>query len=518
MWTERIFERVDPRHEVNPNPFLAQQPIIHNGSVVNGNGPIEITTPCQQWAPAITFPFERTAFQPVDDRRSLVVRVEAVVRNGRVGVGCVKPDHSTFTSPEIESTAGDGRTTFDMLVEEDAECIGLVFRNAAENIESRIVVHGIRTYRIDPRSYSDFLEIATLDNEVPSHRFPGVPIPDPMLECDRVYSILLTHTSRNWEWARCTRARFAERYSDPNRLRDLPPFESLLPYRGHQLYSGALTMLDLAMGTDGSELILRRCIDSRFKLQHANYVGGRLVLCFEDFLCVIGPEDPANRIDLRPGSESRIEDNWFGGLHTVFPVDDATCIVSSSAADAVLWVNVESRKVVKRWRLPADIYGFNYELTPDMSVVDHNIHNDLQLGHLNSAYPDGDGGCYISTLVQGDIGHVDQHGGYSLLERGYLGCHGVRLSQEKDYLYFSDSCTGCLMRLYPGEKASPLYRVDSQWLHDAEQVQGHLFWLCLGDKNETVLVDVSTGYEFGRVALHNRGANVQFVASLRKDT
>jgi hypothetical protein len=240
------------------------------------------------------------------------------------------------------------------------------------------------------------------------------------------------------------------------------------------------------------------------------------VLCFEDFLAVISDiERSVADVDLRPGSEWRIDDNWFGGLHTVFAVNDDVCIVSSAGADAVLWVDLSARRVIRRWRLPAQLYGVNYELSPDMSVADHYIHNDIQLGHLNCAYPDGRGGCFISTLIQGDIGHVDQAGNYSLLDRGYVGCHGVRLAHNGRDLYFADSCSGRLMRIEPGRRAGEVTRVDSKWLHDVEQVDVNLFWFCLGDKNEAALIDVTHDRELGRFAFGNRGADVQFASIVR---
>jgi hypothetical protein len=513
MWADRIFDDANPNQEMRPSPFELTQPVIHNESSVVGTGPVEITTPSQQWAFAVTFPFRLGASMSVADRGPLLVRVEAAVQSGRVGVGCLKPDLRSYTTPEIHSAAGDGRTTFDILVEPGTDCDCLVFRNTADGeIRSRVIVRSIRTFEIESTRYSDLIEIdSAVYNDGARHRTPGA-----QTAHAQVYSVLLTHSSRNWDWAQCTRARLIERYSDPNRLRDLPPFETLSSQQSHHLYSGGLTLLDLAIGGEATHTIARQCIDSRFKIQHATYVGKHLVLCFEDFLCVVGSEEPVNRIDLRPGSDCRIDDNWFGGLHTVFPVDDHTCIVSSSAADAVLWTNVESRKVIRRWRLPANVYGVNYELTPDMSVADHFIPNDMQLAHLNCAYPDAEDGCYISTLIQGDIGHVDRYGNYSLMDRGHVGCHGVRLSHGGDYVYFTDSCNGRLMRICPGEKAEQMQRVESRWLHDAEQVEGDLYWFCLGDKNEGVVVDVATHHELGRFPFHTRGANVQFATTMRK--
>jgi hypothetical protein len=73
------------------------------------------------------------------------------------------------------------------------------------------------------------------------------------------------------------------------------------------------------------------------------------------------------------------------------------------------------------------------------------------------------------------------------------------------------------MRLNPGGGATEMHRVDSQWLHDTEQVEGDLYWFCLGDKNEAVLVDVENHRELGRFAFDSRGENVQFVTTQRKD-
>jgi hypothetical protein len=77
----------------------------------------------------------------------------------------------------------------------------------------------------------------------------------------------------------------------------------------------------LAVDGGGARILARRSIDSPFKIQHATLTGARLVLCFESFLAVLPtPDAPLENVDLRPGSPWRIDDNWFSGLHTVFPV------------------------------------------------------------------------------------------------------------------------------------------------------------------------------------------------------
>ena len=71
------------------------------------------------------------------------------------------------------------------------------------------------------------------------------------------------------------------------------------------------------------------------------------------------------------------------------------------------------------------------------------------------------------------------------------------------------------MGVEPGGGACPLWDSGSRWLHDVRQLDAELYLLCLGDKNEIALVDLSTGQERGRFALDARGVNVQFVSFVR---
>jgi hypothetical protein len=539
MWTDRIVGGLVLKEELSPGAFELSSVVIHNDTVVRRNGSLDITTPRAQWAFAVTFPFQPHAGEAGCAGMWLLVRIDGTVKSGRIGIGCVTADLRTYVSPELERTAEDGDTVIDLIVEPagGAGPGSLVLRNTAGGgASSRVLVRGIRSYKIDQPRSPDLIQTegsvvvnlacatasaagpAEVDGQSGNERAAAPEVAVRHQAPSRRFRVLLTHTSRGWDRTRCTREYLVQRYADPHRLRNLPRFEDLAPHRDHELYNGGVTLLELSIEGSAVDLIARRCIDSRFKVQHASVVGRRLVLCFEDFLAVIPDiERSVADVDLRPGSEWRIDDNWFGGLHTVFAVNDDVCIVSSAGADAVLWVDLSARRVIRRWRLPAQLYGVNYELSPDMSVTDHYIHNDIQLGHLNCAYPDGRGGCFISTLIQGDIGHVDGDGRYSLLDRGYVGCHGVRLAQNGRDLYFADSCSGRLMRIAPGRRAGQVMCVESQWLHDVEQVDVDLFWFCLGDKNQAALVDVTHNRELGRFAFGNRGAEVQFASIVRPD-
>jgi hypothetical protein len=516
-------DEVARREEVVPGAFALADAVIHNQSLVVGIGPMDITTPAGQWAYAVTFPGRPEAFHSAGTGL-LCVTVDAEVISGRVGFGCVAPDQRTYVSVETYRTPEDLETVFEVVIDDPGGdgCSWFVVRNTAEgDSQSRVIIHSIRTFRRGTTGVSHLVEAEP--PVIPQVGFPQeAQHPRDAGErrgigSIRRFQLFLTHTSRTWDETKCSREFLARRAADPARLQNLPLFEELPPCQSN-LYSGGLTVLELALDQGGVQAAARRCIDSRFKIQHASLVGSRLVLCFENFLAVLpSAYEPIESIDLNPGSPWRIDDPWFGGLHTVFPVTGDVCIVSSSGADAVLWVDLVARKVIRRWRLPAEIYGSNYDLTPAMSVADHYIHNDIQLGHLNCAYPDGRGGCYVSTLFQGDIGHVDSNGRYALLARGQVGCHGVRLARNGRDLYFADSCGGRLMRVKPNGGAIELWDTGSRWLHDVEQVDAELYVCCLGDKNEITLVDLGEGKEIGRFTLDSRGVNVQFTTIIPTD-
>lgn len=73
------------------------------------------------------------------------------------------------------------------------------------------------------------------------------------------------------------------------------------------------------------------------------------------------------------------------------------------------------------------------------------------------------------------------------------------------------------MRIHPDSGPVELWDAGSQWLHDVGQVDDDLYLLCLGDKNQIALVDLSAGKERGRFALDCRGVNVQFVRIIQSD-
>jgi hypothetical protein len=290
-----------PQQEIVPGAFTLSDVERHNQSVVSGSGPIDITTPPDQWAYAATFPFRRPEGSGAAGK-VLLVRVEVEVHGGRIGIGCVARDLRTYVDAEIDCTPEDGPTVLELPLgcPDSHECGWLVVRNTAEgNRRSHATVRSIRTFPTVASRIPDLVEAEA--RPIPSVGPPHATRGGSRCGTIRKFQVVLTHTSRDWDWTRCSREDLIRRYADPKRLLDLPPFEELPPPPMH-LYSGGLSILELAVDGDGAHIVARRLIDSHFKIQHATLAGARLVLCFESFLAVLPAAGaPLENVDLRPG-------------------------------------------------------------------------------------------------------------------------------------------------------------------------------------------------------------------------
>ena len=220
------------REELLPGAFALSDAVIHNQSVVTGSGPMDITTPADQWAFAVSFPLRSEACGRAG-KELLCVTVEAEVKSGRIGIGCVAPDYSTYVSTESDRTPRDGNTVYDVFIERPRGdgCGWLVVRNTAEGgAPSRVVIRSIRTFRTGATRIPDLVEVETPDiPEVPLETASGSGNSALDDARTRRFQLLLTHTSRSWDWTRCSRDFIAQRAADPNRLRNLPLFETLPP-------------------------------------------------------------------------------------------------------------------------------------------------------------------------------------------------------------------------------------------------------------------------------------------------
>ncbi|MEM7356813.1 MAG: hypothetical protein AAF657_38720 [Acidobacteriota bacterium] len=310
-------------------------------------------------------------------------------------------------------------------------------------------------------------------------------------------TLLLTHSSRRVDLERCSVDFLKRRFAAPERLRDRPPFESLPPCR--QIYSGALSFFRV-YGEGGT---VRRveplgCIKHRDKIQHAVLIDDRtLWVGFEHRLEVWRLDRSIlrlRRVKQRYTVTQRIEHPHLAALHTVEALGPRRAMLSCSASDAVLVVDVETGRVQRSLRLPAELYGEGFALKPERDLRQHYIPDDLQTTHVNAAFPIDTGRrIVVSTLIQGAIGTFElASGAYRELTRGFVGCHGAR-ADAAGCIYFTDSPRGALMALAADGTTTQRYKVESRWLHDSLQILGSIYAFALSDTNELLIVDIDSG-------------------------
>lgn len=315
-------------------------------------------------------------------------------------------------------------------------------------------------------------------------------------------TLILSHSSRRVDRQRCSADFLSRRFASSHRLRDLPPFESLPPAR--QIYSGALSFFRV-LGEPGKVLGIEPLgsVKHRDKIQHAVLIDDRtLWVGFEHRLEVwrlAASILSCERLSRRYTVTERIEHPHLAALHTVEPLGPRRAVLSCSAADAVLVVDVETGRVERTLRLPAALYGQGYELTAKMDLRRHYVNDDLQTTHVNAAAPvDGGRRIVVSTLIPGAVGVFDlASGAYEELARGFVGCHGARTDAGGDF-YFTDSTGGALLSLHPDGTTSRRHAVASRWLHDSIQIAGSVYAFALSDTNELQVVDVDSGLQLYR--------------------
>jgi hypothetical protein len=175
-------------------------------------------------------------------------------------------------------------------------------------------------------------------------------------------------------------------------------------------------------------------------------------------------------------------------------------------------VDVAARRATNAFRLPEAHYGRNYDLARTDDVRANYVTNDLQLTHVNAAWPAAEG-VYVSTLIHGAIGRFSWDGAYAEIVRGYWGAHGVRKVDERT-LVFADSCLGCACLLdLPSGRVRSRIDFDSRWLHDVETTDGRHFFAAVGDRNVLALYDAEVGRVVAEWPMSEFGAGVQFLSA-----
>jgi hypothetical protein len=475
--------------------LISRAPLdIHNAARRTGES-LEFESDPPQWGYSVSFPID-IPVEP-DARLQPLVVLAVRVDDGAIGVGILDGDWSGFVTPE-HSLVAPQSARIELRLASGGVRVHLMLRNVFERGPSRFTVLGVT------------LQFIARDGALLTRK-PIPPIESVARDIPRalgVFDILVSHTSRHWVREQCDREYLRQRWAKPGRLDFLDPFDTLPRHAAP--YFGLLSVFRIELSRRGaSGRMLHHYVSSQ-KVVHAAVMGTKIIVAFDDSVAIF--DRPGDRIDLDPDSGRCLADPWFGGLHTAIPVDDTTCLLSSSAADAVLWLDTFSGSVVRRWRLPSDRYGSNYRLDATTRLSEHYIPNDFQLGHLNCAAPDGQGGAFVSVLGQGDIAHVSASGGFELMATGFVGCHSIRFAAQQDLLYFCDSCSGRLMRVEGPQRVAPLFETGSLWLHDAVHLTADLFVMTVADRNGLVLADVKRGNALAEWDFSAAVGTVQFLS------
>lgn len=294
-------------------------------------------------------------------------------------------------------------------------------------------------------------------------------------------TLALTHSSRRTNLDRCSAEFLSRRFGDPARLERLPPFASLPP--PELLYSGAVSLFQVR--EEEGRIRLRRIgtFKDREKIQHVALVG--------DAELLVGYEHRVERWRLPDRRIRRYEHPHLAGLHTVAPLDGGRVLLSCASSDAVLILELESGEIERTLRMPAELYGRNYDLSAHTDLRRNFIGDEQQTTHVNAAHPTADERrAVVSTLIQGAIGIFDlDTGNYEEIARGFVGCHGARVNDEGK-IYFADSAAGHLVFLDSRGQVTRRFDAGSRWLHDVQQIAGSVYAFALADANELLVWDI----------------------------
>ena len=311
----------------------------------------------------------------------------------------------------------------------------------------------------------------------------------------------IVHSDRPVEFDQCELNYLTRRYESISRLNDLPRFDSLSPAAEHNCYRGSVSLWKFNQGELSKPVLAAHLRPNGYKPQHVVWHDDRLwVLATE---CVYVYDRHFQHI-------ATISDPWMAGGHTIVPTGEGMMLTTWSASDSVIIIDVKSMSVRHVLRLPEVLYGRNYPLQREDNVIDHYIHNDLQLTHINAAWPDCEG-ILVSLLIPGAIGRFNSAGEYQEITRGFVGCHGVRVD-HRGQIYYCDSCMGTINFIDREGRLSHRLDCNSRWLHDALEIKSGIFATAVADRNTVEIVDLSTLETITRIDGSELGESVQFLS------
>ena len=140
---EGVHEMTGARVRLLEDLFSPRRRALHYGVAEERDRKLFISTAPEQWSYTVSFPKADSGHAA--SGRYLVL-VDVLVEQGRIGVGVLAPDGSTFLR-EQEVGAEDGPVTVEFRAYELADCQSLIIRNVQVGGQrSRAVLEAIRVY------------------------------------------------------------------------------------------------------------------------------------------------------------------------------------------------------------------------------------------------------------------------------------------------------------------------------------------------------------------------------------
>lgn len=120
---------------------------VCNNSRVSGSGPVSVLTRPEQLSYALVFPIREKARRMIAPMTEIMVRMEAVVETGKIGIGIVSSDLSTYLLPEIQYDASQRTVDCEIVISHLPPDSALVVRNTAgDRVVSKAVIRSLATF------------------------------------------------------------------------------------------------------------------------------------------------------------------------------------------------------------------------------------------------------------------------------------------------------------------------------------------------------------------------------------
>lgn len=309
--------------------------------------------------------------------------------------------------------------------------------------------------------------------------------------------LCVTHSDRTFLEARCE-INFLQNRFPENRFENCFSTDAITGIREAVPYNGALTLWKIDE-TDYSLKFLK-CYMPDYKVQFASFDKKNLVIYGSDRIEILNTEFACLKTISGP--------HLVGG-HTIHFDAEGYAWVNSAPGNKIMKVNIDTEEVVEMIRMPS-IYGNGINID-NKDLRDYFIPTDLQPTHVNCAFPHKDS-VYVTLWIQGAVGAYDADRNYNEIISGFRGIHSGKIEPHTGKLYFTDSPAGILW-FYDLEQGKLVrrFKIDSQWVHDADHIRNDIYAAGLSDANTVQIISVEKMKIIREYQMHDFGKSVMFV-------